>query len=105
MGSIEDIAASTGLDPLFCGIVEAICDLRLDGIAALTLAETGCDETEWAAGGSTGGCGWSAGATGAGCVREGSTLAGASVGFAGRLLTLVDAATFGSLSADGSVLI
>jgi hypothetical protein len=43
---MEDIAASTGLDPLDWGVLEAICDFRLDGIPALTVAEVACCGTE-----------------------------------------------------------
>src|SRR5271167_3086985 len=41
-GSIADIAASAGLFPLASGVVEAICDFRLDGMPVLLAAEMAC---------------------------------------------------------------
>ena len=40
-GSMADMAASAGLLPLASGVLEAICDFRLNGMPTL-LAETGC---------------------------------------------------------------
>jgi hypothetical protein len=39
-GSIDDMAASAGLFPLASGVLEAICDFRLEGMPALVAAET-----------------------------------------------------------------
>src|ERR1700729_1289252 len=69
-GSIDDIAASTGLAPLASGVVEASCDLRLDGIATLAAGPgTPWGGVETSTGAATGrgcgcGCGTAAWATG-----------------------------------------
>src|SRR5580700_2827051 len=96
-GSIADIAASAGLFPLASGVVEAICDFRLDGIPVPLAADTACGGgTLPTAEVTSCGCGVAARTTGGvagACAAAGSTTGFATGVLPGALATLAGVAS------------